>query len=414
MAANLAERPRQYSNSSTAFFFHLVEHVGRALEPTATQLQSLERSYGSTSEFLVSCPEFEGELLEVHPQGSRELGTLVRPLRGGDGFDVDLVARFDRKAHGRYSSTASGVLLVDRLYVAVKRYADRHGLALKRWERCVTLEYADGMCADIAPVIDYPSHVATYGDTHGLIPDRELKSLEPTNPKGFTRLFNDIAAIQPKFTRTVVAKAMAEDIHRADVKPLSDAEDVFGRLLCRLIQLIKLHRDASFAKAPALKDEMPTSIFLTALATAAYKQEAPLPHQDPLDLFLDVTKAMPRYIQRSHLSGREDWVVDNPTAPGDNLASAMNSGNRQKVFEQWHARFMGDISAIIDAIEERQGIDHVGRLVGVAFGERAANAMMSAQLTTQGSQRKSGQALAVSAGGIVLPITARAHTFFGT
>lgn len=412
MAAVLTDRTRQYSDASSSHFVNLIEYIGRALEPTPTQLSALERSYDSTSAFLVGCPEFEGELLEVHPQGSRELGTLIRPLRGGDGFDVDLVARFDRKAHTRYSSQGP-VELVDRLYRAVKRYADQHGLALKKWDRCVTLEYADGMCADIAPVIDFPVHHALHGDTHGLIPDRDRQRFDPTNPKGLARYFNHIAAIEPAFSRTILAKAATEDFKRADVTPLSNAEDVFDRLLCRVIQLIKLHRDTTIAKSPELTDEAPTSIFLTALAAGAYERQARILHTDPLALFMDIVTDMPGFIDRSWVGTCEVWQVQNPTAPGDNLASAMNLGARQDIFDQWYRKFRSDITEIVDAIDSRSGMDQVGKLVTEAFGDRAGKALLNGQLTAQDMQRNAGAAKAVLAGGLIVPLTAKSNTFYG-
>ncbi len=412
MAAVLTERTRQYSNASSSHFVNLVEYIGRALEPTATQLSALQRSYNSTSAFLVECPEFEGDLLEVHPQGSRELGTLIRPLRGGDGFDVDLVARFDRRAYARYSSQGP-VQLVDRLYRAVKRYADQHGLTLTKWERCVTLEYADGMCADIAPVIDHPLHHTLYGDTHGLIPDRDRRTFDPTNPKGLARYFNGVAAIQPIFSDTIVAKAATEDFKRADVTPLSNAEDVFDRLLCRIIQLIKLHRDTTIASSPDMAEDAPTSIFLTALAASAYARQALVQHADPLALFIDIVRDMPNFIGRSRVGAREEWQVQNPTAPGDNLASAMNSESRQQIFNQWHRKFGRDIVEIVDAIESRSGMDEVGKLVTKAFGERAGKALITGQLNAQHEQRSAGVAKAVLAGGLILPLTAKSNTFYG-
>ncbi|MBB3224474.1 nucleotidyltransferase domain-containing protein [Pseudoduganella umbonata] len=414
MSAVLVERSREYSNNATSHFLQMVEHIGRALEPTATQLQALERSYTSTSDFLVECEEFESLLIEVHPQGSREIGTLVRPMRSGDGFDIDLVARFASSSYGRYAANQPGVL-IDKLYSATKRYAERHKLELQRWPRCVTLTYADGMCADIAPVIDHPSLTAIYGESHGLIPDRDLKTLNPTNPKGFTRLFNDVASIEAVFTRgRVVLDMVAEDYKRADVAPLADAKEVFGRLLCRLIQLIKLHRDAAFASVDSPKDDKPSSIFLTALACEGYRNRARIPHLDELDLLLDIVKTMPNYIRRTTVGDREYWTIDNPTAPGDNLASAMNeSSTRQSVFRQWHARLVSDISAVVDAIDDRQGIDQVSKLVKSAFGDRASKAAIDGQLRAQQAQRQRGQVQAVSTSGIIVPMTSRSHTFFG-
>lgn len=211
MAANLdfVESPR--TPAATSFFFRLVEDLGKSLEPTETQLQTLERSYTSTGEYLSACDEFAGELVDIHPHGSRQIGTITRPFRKRDGFDIDLIARFDKKASVTYSGINGATLLLNRLHVAVSRYAQQHGLKLHRWERCVTLEYADGMCADIAPVIDSPHYGALHGELHGQIPDRELQSFHPTNPRGFTKYFNKLAEISPNFIGTEVFKAEAYD-----------------------------------------------------------------------------------------------------------------------------------------------------------------------------------------------------------
>lgn len=72
MAVNPAYLKKSHSPASQSFFLRLVEDVGRSLEPTESQLKTLERSYQSTSEFLVNCPEFNGHLEEIHPHGSRQ------------------------------------------------------------------------------------------------------------------------------------------------------------------------------------------------------------------------------------------------------------------------------------------------------------------------------------------------------
>src|SRR5579872_7387557 len=93
-----------YSTRSAAAFTHLIEDIGRAIEPTAVQLDSLARSYRSTAEFLAARPEFQGLLIDIHPQGSRELGTITRPIDPNrDDFDVDLVAGFAGSALTKYS-----------------------------------------------------------------------------------------------------------------------------------------------------------------------------------------------------------------------------------------------------------------------------------------------------------------------
>ncbi len=414
MAANPDYLSRPYAPASASYFLNLIEDIGRALEPTPTQLDTLERSYKSTGEFLMQCPELEGQLLEIHPQGSRELGTITRPVHKTDGYDIDLVARLDRKAWDTYSGAGGPTLLLDRLHKAVSRYAQQHNLKLVRWDRCVTLEYADGMSADIAPVIDWPVQAATHGDLHGLIPDRDKSRFHPSNPRGFTKLFGAIASISPVFLANETLKAEGSVTKRADVVPLAPADEVFGRLLCRLVQVVKLHRNVSFAKANKFQHLMPSSVFVTVLAAQSYAAQAPLPHADQLDLFMDVIRTMPKMFRRVMLgNGLEEWHLDNPTAPGDNLAATMNEPGKHQAFMQWHNQLSKDVTELISTIDQRLGMDRVHQRVTDAFGDKAANAARQAQLNRQSALRVAGRTVATTAAGIMIPMTAKSHTFFG-
>lgn len=412
MNANPDFLGRQYSTHAQSYFLRLVEDIGQAFEPTPTQLQVLERSYNSTGEFLVGCEEFQGQLEEVHPQGSRELGTMTRPLRNKEGFDVDLIARLNRSAWTVYSGSGGAAKLIDHLHKAVGRYADQHSLKLHRWERCVTLEYADGMCADIAPVIDMAHATALHGELHGLIPDRELRSFHPTNPRGFIRLFNQIAAISPRFLAMEALDSVAADIRKADIVPLANTE-VFGRLLCRLIQVMKLHRDMAFSSSP-LAELAPSSIFITTLVAGSYQAKAQISHRDQLELLLDIIGTMPSLIDKRSLgNGREEWFVDNPTAPGDNLASAMNDHAKQQAFLQWHRQLLLDVKALIHSVDQRQGMDRVASLVTSTFGDKAGAAVRQQATARQSVERQAGRIATVTGGGLLVPMSARNHTFFG-
>jgi hypothetical protein len=122
----LPQRPR-ISMRSSARFFHLVDAIARASEPTATQLMALERSYNSTGEFLSACPELQGDLIQIHAHGSRQLGTIVRPRDGSrEGFDIDLIARLASGARHKYDGEHGPALLLDRLHRVLSRYADAH------------------------------------------------------------------------------------------------------------------------------------------------------------------------------------------------------------------------------------------------------------------------------------------------
>lgn len=406
---------RRASTRSSARFFYLVDAIGRLHEPTQTQLDALESSYRSTGEYLAECPEFKGQLHEVHAHGSRQLGTLVRPLdESREGFDIDLVARLQQTAMGKYEGPNGPVRLLNDLHAAVERYAKAHGLRINCWERCVTLEYAGGMFADIAPIIDAPSQFGLYGDTLGRIPDRDKRLYDLTNPRGYAKGFDKVAAISPVFTSLLeFTKALSTE-NRADVAPLPDSQEVFNRLLSRLVQLLKLHRNVAFGQAAsAASDLAPSSIFITTLAAAAYAVQAPQPHDSPLELLLDIVETLPEYFERTQLpNGGEFWVLSNPSAPGENLASSMNTPARQAAFNSWHGLIKEQLANIVELIEAHAGMDVLLPKLEAAFGRRAARAIRDEEAQQRQSQTTVGKVALVSAGASVAT-TARAHTFFG-
>jgi len=406
---------RNTSIRGATSFAHLAETIARSCEPTATQLQELERAYNATGEYLTECPEFEGLLTNVHAQGSRSMGTMVRPLDPKrEGFDIDLVARLAAAAMRKYGGQTGAELLLQHLFTALQRYADRHGLSIKRWERCVTLMYAGGMKADFAPVIDDPLYTVLKGEHHGRIPDRELKAYLSTNPKGYCLGFDDAAKTRLNFVQyEALAKSMTQD-RKAGVEPLPDAEGVFARLLSRFVQLVKVHRNNAFADIPSGKDLAPTSVFLNSLVAKAYVILAPQPHDGPLDLFFDIVQLLPALFVREDLAGgHQHWSLQNPYAQNDNLAESMNTPQRQQAFDQWHSLLVQHMDKLLTAVEGSQGLDAVGKAVEDAFGSRASQAVLQSNAQRRDGNRALQRVGFVIAGTTSVTTAARAHTYFG-
>ena len=412
---NLHRAVRTVTTAASARFTYLAEVIARAFEPTATQLQELERAYNATGEYLIECPELGRLVAQVHAQGSRPMGTIVRPMDANrDGFDIDLVVRLSKSALTQYGGPGGAALLLERLYVALKRYADRHGLGIERWERCVTLIYAGGMRADFAPIIEDPSFALPHGEHHGRIPDRDLKSFHSTNPRGYCLGFDDAAKVAPRFRFSEALTANFAEERKADVEPLPAPEEVFARLLSRFVQLGKVHRNMAFAAMTAGNDLAPASVFLTSLFAKAYATLAPQPHDGPLDLFFDIVELLPTLFQREVLDfGRERWTLMNLYAHADNLAASMNTVARQQAFVQWHAKFVSDLEGLLAAVEGNHGIDAVTKAVEQAFGSRAAQAVVHRNALRREGNRSLQRVGFVVAGTLPVVAPARAHTYFG-
>lgn len=395
-------------------FTYLAEVVAMAYEPTQTQLEDLERAYNATGEYLVTCPEFDGLLTQVHAQGSRQMGTIVRPMDAGrEGFDIDLVAKLSSNAMAQYSGSQGASLLLNRLKTALARYAKSHGLTIEPWDRCVTLVYAGGMRADFVPIIEDPRHSLSRGEHHGLIPDRKLQSYMSTNPKGYCLGFDQVAKIQANFTSQFALDAVFTEALKAELAPLPDAAEVLGRLMCRFVQLAKVHRNFSFAGAN--ESVVPTSVFLTSLIALAYKRLAPHPHDGPLELFVDIITALPSLFQRRDLgNGRQHWMLRNPFALNDNLADSMNTPERQEAFAQWHGKLKSDLNRLVQAIDDMSNSDGVLEVVKKSFGSRASQAMLEHNAKSREARRASGRAnYFVGAATVSVSSVSRSHTFFG-
>ena len=405
-------KSRQLALASSAKFFGLADTIAKHYEPTQTQMGTLERSYQAVGQYVIDSEEFAGLALRAHAQGSRAIGTIIRPL-WSDAFDIDLVIRLHRSAFQKYGDPNGPVRLINDLHTVLKRYADAHGLEIQKWNRCVTLKYADEMCVDVAPIIDEPSIIALFGDTHARIPDRDLKQYEPSNPEGLASSFNKTAKICPIFTITKSFESFAEASTRGELQPLPDANEVMDRILSRLIQLMKVHRDKTFGAPTLGQDFAPKSIFITTLAAAAYEARAQIAHESPLDLLLDIVDTMTLFFERQQLGGgREYWNLSNLTAPGDNLASGMNSPAVQQAFLQWHARLTSDLTRLLQCIERRAGTDELIKLVTEIFGDRAARAVV--EMDAPRPLAKPGQRLVkLGTAATTLSVPARAHTFFG-
>ncbi|TXC81142.1 nucleotidyltransferase [Paraburkholderia azotifigens] len=396
-------------------FFFLLDSIAQQQIPTSTQLEQIESSYNSTAQFLAQRVEFDGLIKQIHPHGSRQLGTMVRPKDDSrDGFDIDLIARLEPAALRRYGDERGPARLLNHFQVAFEEYANTHGLTLKKWDRCVTLCYAGGMCADIAPVIDDdPAHSNPYGATHARIPDKSVARFESTNPLGYTKFFKERTAIAANLQ--AIEAAVFDSVRKsAEIVPLNDPDEVFEPLLCRIVQVLKLHRNVSFGGSSGVQDYAPSSIFITTLAAHAYAEKAPIFHTTPLELLLDVVEAMPTKFVSTSDGRKEFWELPNPAAPASNLAEDMNTTERQQAFRQWIAKLVDDIERILAVIEERKGIDSVIDEVRLVFGQRPAKAVEKALLEKQQKERAAGKATFFTGTAMPVTVQSRKHNFFGT
>ena len=124
----------------------------------------------------------------VEYQGSRALGTIIRPVKDRHEFDADLLVIVDKDgdAPKPYSDTLWGTL----------KGSDRYKEKIELWNRCVKVKYQGQCHLDLVPCVE--------DDGKQFVCPRNDDELEETDGTGFRDWFNDQNRItQGNLKRTV-------------------------------------------------------------------------------------------------------------------------------------------------------------------------------------------------------------------
>lgn len=325
---------------------------------------------------------------EVYPQGSRRLGTLVRPVEEDADYDVDLVYRRDvarTSVTQQQLKESAGEQL--KRYVQRKRKLDpANAPSLREGGRCWTLEY-DGFHLDILPAIRDDEDLVPDGI---LITDRDLHRWQHSNPRGYARWFRNRTDFDVE--RVKLAKSLGVTVEAVPKNRVRTP-------LHRVVQLLKRHRDLVFA---ADDDVRPASILITTLAAHAYERQP------------DVESAMRGVLERiEHGIRREGgkWWVANPADPRENFADRWNE-DRAKAFSAWLVRVKDELGDLRRA----RGLDEVTTVLAKSFGKTASTNAMTKLGQQALEQRERGTLFVTSTstlsdrGTVAVP----PHRFYGS
>ncbi len=332
---------------SSSFESRVVEHLAELLDIPSSHYQKARDRYESLGEWLhrpasqVLC--FDPQ---VYPQGSFRYGTVIRPLSGGEEYDLDLVCQLAiEKDH--ISQAALKALVGGE----IQAYATAHRMNEPAHEgnRCWRLDYADDVSfhMDILPAvpeddsikmdlqhIGIPWHLAQHAIA---ITDRRHRGFQqvqpdwpPSNPKGFAAWFQD--------RMKAVARARLELLVEARLYASVDDVPTFEwkTPLQRSIQILKRHRDVMFQKTPELR---PISMIITTLSAQAYQGESNL-----FQALSSVLDRMPQFVRETRPK------VANPVHPGEDFAEKWAKDPRlEKNFWEWHTQARADLDRIVAA-----------------------------------------------------------------
>lgn len=374
----------------------ILERVCQDLELTDAQFQLAKSRYEAAGTWLAEAEEplIRGSV--IYPQGSMSLGTTVKPLERE--HDVDLVS-----FHARVARTASPAMLKKAIGDRLRANGHYRDILVEK-ARCWRLVYANEFHLDITPSIPNPT-CAQGGE---LVPEKSRPEWKPSNPKGYRAWFEERAQLKARLRLLEAELAKM----RAQVEALPEPTSFKG-LLRRSVQLCKRHRDVCFSVRDLQLS--PVSIVITTLAAKSYAYcVTNFSYDTELDVFIDVVRYMPAFIQKQTVAGQERYFVWNETTAGENFAEKWNQDPRlAQAFFAWHKAALADF----ERLAPLAGLDEMGRALGGFLGTEPVNKALAALTRAVSSARSSGRLTAVAGVGLSTGTSAgapvRPNTFFG-
>lgn len=262
----------------------ILTRIAVSLELDDTRKQRMESAYNAIYDILKKDEVFFSKVdFLVYPQGSKAIGTTVKP-RGKEEFDLDITVEI-RDLYYNYTSSE-----IYNHLIRVLTSSDVYKEKLIKKNRCARINYIGDFHMDVLP-----GCIVITDDSKIMVPDRELKSWSSSNPKGYANWFNQKAetvvnSILNKAFRTFSALNEA----KAEQEELPD-DDVYNKEpLKRAVQLTKRYRDIYFEKNPKYKT---SSIVLTTIFGELYEGEPSI--YQTIDSVLN--KIVKRYSDYQHL-----------------------------------------------------------------------------------------------------------------
>lgn len=415
----------------------LLRSVAEELDIKPTDYQRAVRSYGAVGRWLQEGHGkgfYPGSKTEprIYPQGSINLGTVVRPVREGKerDFDVDLVCEL-QVPH----TLIAPAILKKQVGDCLGDNETYRAKMEPEGKRCWTLTYAEaadyGFHIDILPCT--PDLAAAAAPFPGAIRITHRHKApvtyvwRPSNPEGYAQWFRSrntaFAALAP-----MQKQAVFDNLCRtggklvfASVKEVPD--QLVRTPLQRAIQLMKRHRDMRFAPNPEFK---PISIIITTVAASLYQGEA-----DTYAALTAIVEALALHaglIESQYFRINEKlaslklitrtangkWWLPNPADSHENFADKWHEDNhaRARAFFQWVAQLRADVAGI----PVGRGLSAVNAHLKTLFGERASTAAIGRIGDSLRDERDRGS-LKMQTGTGVLgaagSVAVKAHTFYG-
>lgn len=383
------------SNEKLKKYSNYLSSLAEGLDIPPSTYQRAVTSYKAVGEWL-NGGQYKGSLngVAIHPQGSFELGTVIKPLKGSKkaGYDIDLVCQLSIPKGDTtpgYIKAAIGQRLED--HETYKRILEDEG------KRCWTLEYAEGdngvgFHLDVLPSVAESADIieqlrARTGhpellDTAIAITNKDsdrIYTWSTSNPRGYSEWFKNIN--NPIFQ--LIAPLGRQRLYESNSLLFASVDDVPDQLirtpLQQAVQIMKRHRDIRFAGHDS-EDFKPISMIITTLAARLYENEEDVFSAlnnigEKLRLYSTLMEGRVPMIEVDLIRRNPDgtWYIGNPVNNQENFADRWHedSGARAKAFFEWASWIGTDlieiarnpdydtiVGTVLEHFEERQDYRH--------------------------------------------------------
>lgn len=234
----------------------LLARIAQELQLDRTRLDRMESAYNSVAELLRNDKDFfDGLVIEVYAQGSKRIGTTVKPINDED-FDLDVVLHIFDPYHNHTP---------EEIYNSLVQALEKNGYyrsIMEKKKRCVRLNYKSDFHMDILPAC-MPSYLEKEMIK---IPEKALMNWSSGNPKGFSNWFLSIS----ESAKEPMLRKYSDVLLKAQVETEKLPEELYLKTpLQRAVQLLKRYRDIFFKN----RDYRVSSIVITTLTARFYQGE---------------------------------------------------------------------------------------------------------------------------------------------
>ena len=369
-----------------------LDRIADELNITDTMMERAVNSYEAVGKWIGGGINFE---VCIKPQGSMNLGTVVRPIDDSDDYDMDLVCLL--KDGYDLNSYDIKNIVGDRL-----KENDTYRKKLeKEGKRCWTIQYNE-FHMDILPCVPKEkfdlSNVSTaIRLTHKL--DNGVYTPKYSNPEAYHDWFVNRMNLQQYLQENNTAYMQRDtDIEKVPTYKRRTT-------LQKAIQLLKRHRDMMFKDND---DNAPISIIITTLAALSYDGD-----DNVYTTLSKIIQKMPVYIDKTN--GK--YNIPNPVMIEENFANKWNeTPAKATAFYKWLSSVQKDI---LEDPLKLVGIDVIANSLKQHLGDAPIKRALNKYGEEMKSIRDKGN-LYVNGltGGLSVANTAsstlvKGHTFFG-